>query len=501
MTTLAAGSSVTLIPGDGGSVTASSNWGEFTVTETPIAGVVKTSSYGPRPVRVTFDPYKEGATVVIASSNAVVDYETNGNTPADKMTAAEVAATQALVSGGGNVASRPMIGALGDSRAASAIQPVSTAYFTTNDWLPSALALSGAAYRIGYFGGVNGNTVAQMLARVPDVIASGAKYCTVLGGTNDAWTTSAMVDASFATMQKIYEQLNAAGIYVFALSEMPCVPGGGGTSAWHTTGWHDLAGYYNDKISTYWRGRNGGEYVDVWSQLVLPATGIGDTIYFYDGLHPGIQGSDRIAPTVSARLRRLVSAPWRDLIASPRDIVSVTALSTNVAPNPLMAGTGGTIGAGNSGQLPDGYNGGGGNTTSTYSVVARSDGVGNDWKAVITGTSSQTLLAYQTLDQTKFVAGSQWVIDCELIVEACSNLNRFSVQCQSDGWQFGAFGSVNAAGGLASSTTKTYTISSPTFTVPTTPAYVLLCTDVRGASGSSWSATIRMGRVSCRRVA
>lgn len=79
MTTLAAGSSVTLTLRDGGSVTVATNGGLGSAVTTALNGVPTTTNFGPDAQRRTFGPFSEGGTVVLSNSNcASFDYDTQG---------------------------------------------------------------------------------------------------------------------------------------------------------------------------------------------------------------------------------------------------------------------------------------------------------------------------------------------------------------------------------------------------------------------------------------
>ena len=105
MTTLAIGSSVTLSVGDGGSFNLSTGGGLASVTVTPTVGAVSVVNLGALAERRTIGPFAEGASVVVANiSCASLDYDYSA---AGVLTAAQVVATQALVSGAGFIGGDP----------------------------------------------------------------------------------------------------------------------------------------------------------------------------------------------------------------------------------------------------------------------------------------------------------------------------------------------------------------------------------------------------------
>lgn len=141
MTTLTAGSSITLTPGDGAQVTVSTNGGQASVSVTQTTGEVQATGLGPLPERRTFGPFKEGATVVIANQTAVLDYDSPTAVPA---------AVQALVSRAGNLAQPAIIGVCsGNSISANSWFNTSNAYSSYNDIseLAYALMFAGPVFR------------------------------------------------------------------------------------------------------------------------------------------------------------------------------------------------------------------------------------------------------------------------------------------------------------------------------------------------------------------
>jgi hypothetical protein len=75
MTVLAAGASVTITLRDDGLCKVATNGGAASVTITPASGASSVIGIGPLPVRQTFGPYAEGATLTISNQTAWLDYE------------------------------------------------------------------------------------------------------------------------------------------------------------------------------------------------------------------------------------------------------------------------------------------------------------------------------------------------------------------------------------------------------------------------------------------
>jgi hypothetical protein len=100
MTTLAAGSSITIRLQDGGQVTIATSGGLATVIATPTGGAAQTTSLGPTPIRMVAGPYAEGGTVFISNQSAVLDYDQPGGDVARLSTTDGVTS---LVDGAGNV--------------------------------------------------------------------------------------------------------------------------------------------------------------------------------------------------------------------------------------------------------------------------------------------------------------------------------------------------------------------------------------------------------------
>lgn len=60
--------------------------------------------------------------------------------------------------------------------------------------------------------GIGGNTTTQMQARMAADVLAYSPHMTLWGGTNNGWTTTAHVDATFARMAAMMDTARAAGI-------------------------------------------------------------------------------------------------------------------------------------------------------------------------------------------------------------------------------------------------------------------------------------------------
>lgn len=449
-------------------------------------------------------PFPVGSSMTITAARGNADYEIVDQELFGAP--AMIDAQNRLVGPGGVVldavairrqSKRPIkLALLGDSRSASATVAGTS---TRGDWLPFALALSGSGARLVLNAGVSGDTTVQAAARVQQVIDSGADVCTLLVGTNDnaGWTTKAQVDASLAARRSITDQLTAAGVYVLSISEMP----GAGYSA----AWHDLAAYFNAKEAEYWAGRTDGEFVDVWSRMTVSSTGLGNTAYFQveaQQKHPNTLGAWRAAPPVAEAIKRVSSGRVvRLLLNSTRDTYATSSNSRNIHQNGLCVGTTGTIGAGNTGQLPTSWASDVLSTaTCAYSVVARADEVGNDLRAVVSATSGQQAYLNSGLNHALMTVGSQWVIRAELVIEAATNLNELSLTVATGGWSFMTHLAIDTASGITVTTPTTMLVESMVHTVASAPAWAQFRVFAKFVSGQSGSCTFRLGRVSVERV-
>lgn len=145
--------------------------------------------------------------------------------------------------------------------------------------------------------GVPGNTSAQILARVGDVIAAKPDMCIVLGGTNDSVFTG-----PHDNLPLIYTALRAAGIEPVVAT----LPPSSSTNA-ITAGPHTFIRKVNAWLAEY-AAAHGLRLIDFFGALVDPATGLYKTGYNSDITHPNQTGYRAMGQVVANVLPSQVKA-------------------------------------------------------------------------------------------------------------------------------------------------------------------------------------------------
>lgn len=251
--------------------------------------------------------------------------------------------------------------------------------------------------------GVSGNTTAQMVARLPNVAASGAPLIRFLGGTNDA-NSGVEVSVTFANYQKIFDTLRELPttklILVYAVPPR---------STWQDT---SLAVPGAAKILQYnawladYCARNS-------KMLFVPGTytawddGAGNPKpgYTEDGVHQTSQGAFHLSVPVLDTLDSKALLPFAGWLDARDPLVlfdGSAAPEGNKFTNPGLTGTGGTRGTGVTGTVADGWS----VSTSiasgqTGTVAASIEGTGTVRKQVIDFASragvSESIVMSQTI--------------------------------------------------------------------------------------------------------
>jgi lysophospholipase L1-like esterase len=395
---------------------------------------------------------------------------------------------------------KPTIVLFGDSRTADCDFTDATNFYCTNmswfDWGQASLA-QGPVFDVVKNAGIGGNTTTQMQARMQaDVLAYSPSHMTIWGGTNDGWTVLADVDATFARMAAMLDTARAAGIYTFLISE---------TTA-NTKGltYPRHVQYYNELLRGYAATHAGVEFWDFNSAITDPTNvnGFNKGTMLRDGLHLGPLGASTIGRDIVAKQLARFSTPLAQLPVSLIDTQDISSEVRNIAPNPLMTGTSGTIGSGHTGTLPSGWTSSG--QAATLSVQARTDGIGSDLKAVITASASGSFFLTLNVNQTRLVPGQKYVLEASMGVDATAAVNAVSLTAQANVsatvYRYG-FGYPVQVAGVSDSLAvmSDLKLRSRVFTAPAatyTSATILL----RVGFAAAGSATVRLGRVALKKV-
>lgn len=387
----------------------------------------------------------------------------------------------------------------GDSRTANAwAQTGPITKSTALDWFEwgQALTTGGRRFDVIANKGTAGDTTTQMAARfAADVLALNPDAMTIWGGTNDAWSTTADVDATYLRMVTMMDLARSAGIYIFLVSET--------VANTKTAAFPPLVFYYNEKLREYAFVHRGVTFLDFNSQIVDPLSAtaypaIGTT---YDGLHPSINGAYLCGKNVVAPALAGFPPRGQALLNSICDNQTYNAASANVLDVGMFQGSGGSKAGGHTGTLATGWTSSG-TATAVLSTPARSDGCGNNQRAVITAASSSDGLTLSlNLAQARFVAGGVYVIEGEMTISAATALLRadliFGVTAPTT-YAGGVMCQVNSNGTFPAAAGP-LTLRSPEWTAPSSPtgASLQLVTAFTGAGG----ATVDWGRLSVKRVA
>jgi lysophospholipase L1-like esterase len=496
MPTIASGSNATITVAAGQILTVQSDGATFDY-ESPVGTRV-----GEYSCDSVFGPFAAGGSVKITSVQGAVYYEL-GTAQASNTAynPSNVAITGGVI--GADLTSRKSTVVLfGDSRPANCDYNVDPNSYSTNlswwDW-GSSLVAGGPPMDVVYNAGIGGNTTAQMQARLQtDVLAYSPGYATLWGGTNDGWLSASDVDASYQRMVQMIQTMNAAGIYVFVISET--------TSNAKGTTFPALVAYYNDKLRQYCAQSSGCEFWDFNRLVVDPAlaTGYNKSTMLYDGVHLGPLGASTCGKQeVAARLARF-KTNLCTLVHSQVDTQGVNANSRNIFSNPLMLGSGGTPGSGNSGTLPNSWTGAtSASVAAAYSTPARADGIGNDLQAVYTATGSGTHFTTQTGTFSRIVPGQRYVIEAALKLTSAVNVSGVSLTVSMfqggtlyrRGWGY----NVQASGSGDSLVDFDGVIRSRIFTAPA-GTYTALTADLRVLFAGAGSLTANLGRFSMKAV-
>lgn len=255
--------------------------------------------------------------------------------------------------------------------------------------------------------GVAGDTTAQMLARVPAILAAtDASLIIIFGGTNDRGTANMTLAESIANMTAIRDLCLSAGRSVLFVAEM--LRGDSTYTSSRLSG-TQLARHMAFHTWLLQQQQVPGCFVaDVWPATASPGSANGDLItgVTRDGLHPNKLGAYYLAQALAPQINAIFP-PVSLLPASNSEVYSADNLTGDLVVNPMMQGTAGSYsaptGGSASGSLADSWTnqvGSANGMTLTYSKITRASDGKPMQRVVVGGTPSVAAATADLIRQT-----------------------------------------------------------------------------------------------------
>jgi len=232
-------------------------------------------------------------------------------------------------------------------------------------WPSTARSILGMRYDDGIIAGVGSDTSAQILARVPDVIADPPSICLIHAGVN---SIAAGVPATsvISDINAIVGQLRAVGIRPVVFTLTPSVYFESATLV--------EAGKVNNWIKSL-PVSQGVKVIDWRSSVVdfASTTGAWVAAWTSDGVHPNDLGHHILGSRVARDLEPIITG-------IPAMVSDASTGQGLLSLNPGMTGSGGAKGAGVTGTVPANWTVNPlGSATVAASVEPRTDDVGGNW--------------------------------------------------------------------------------------------------------------------------
>lgn len=403
MTTLAQGSSATVILRDGGSISVATNGGFGTVAATPNGGTAGTTYLGPAPVRQVFGPYPEGATVVVTNTSCVsFDFDSD-----------RAAFTSADCT---------LLGLIGDSRMAQSYVLTNSVYRgLPNSIVSWACGLSQGRIRSGYAynKAVSGSVTADLAGQLANLLAVSPRctHVAVLTGTND-FVANESGSAAWGRLSQVLGRIREAGMQAIVIMDLPRT----GDVTW-TTARRQNSLWFNQLVRQN-AFSLGAWVVDPSRYISDPASATGDPLanYMYDGIHPATTGAYYAGKDLCDMILSRLPVPYLPGLTNRADVYNATNNPLGSAlSNGLFTGTGGTnttAGGTASGTVADGWNNRTltGTGTSDASLIARTDGKPGFWQQLVQTSNSGTS-TYRFSPITAPAVGTNYPASGSLVLE------------------------------------------------------------------------------------
>ena len=336
-------------------------------------------------------------------------------------------------------------------------------------------------------------TGTEFSVQVDAAIASCAQHAIVMGGVNDFFA-SFSVDTVIAAYNSAIERLICAGITVW-LCTQPTMSGGYSSyTLARNAAMFRLNAWLRQQAASIW-ARHGVHLIDLAEIAVdsSSTTGGYKTDYSYDGgLHPSNIGAYFMGKEVARVWSKYV--PEANLLVSSRaDNYAYDSSIGNLIDNGLFYNGTGT-GTGFTGAAVAGG-------SSINSLVARSDGIGQDQQMVITSTADNDgYRLYTGSLHARCSAGDILQFACEITVSDMTNFQGARLQVDYVGTTTRGVADLyhNTSNDLALTEGYTAMLKTPPNYINGTPTSVVatIWTHFTGAGG----ATVKVGRFSGRKL-
>lgn len=265
--------------------------------------------------------------------------------------------------------------------------------------------------------GVSGQRSDEYLYRLPQLLASGARWAWIRGVVNDmagagggfnataaqvwnGYTNTARGNPQSAMgLKAAYDAVLASGMSLILTSE----PGQVGWTAAQIAQ-RDI---FNELQREYARTHVGVLYLDI-NQTILAANSVSlafNANYSGDGTHLLTRGAWAVGQAIAATLQ-----PYFPPVDALPDTQLEVAAGGNLIANGVFVGSsGGTAGLNVTGTVPSGYNVAcDANTSAVSSVITDPNGVGNALHLVITASAAGTCNVYYALTPSSAAPGSMY---------------------------------------------------------------------------------------------
>lgn len=331
---------------------------------------------------------------------------------------------------------QPILGIIGDSRAAASYGTVGSAPGTTTKFPPNspigwACFLSNQVIKSGpiYNKAVSGSLITDMVGQFASLLQVTPKvtHVYILSGTN-SFAAGVTAATAWSDLLDLLKVIKRAGIVPIINMDLPRA-----LASW-TAANAQNSFQFNQLVRAYGPAA-GALVVDPSRYIADSASASGDPLsgYYYDGIHPATSAAYYIGKELSDNIiAKLQPAPLAGF-TSRGDVFNATNNPYgNALSNGLFVGTAGTntsSGGAASGTVADSWNNRtlDGTGTSVASIVTRTDGKpGNLQQLVQTSGAGTSNYRFSTIANpainTNYPSGYSLVLEADIIVSSATGL-------------------------------------------------------------------------------